>query len=95
MSDVAKIRALNDVAHNGAFAPAFDDLRIGAATGHLLAKIHCAKPRERLVRGPHKIRYRPQKVNEILRRRCSTPSQNPRYRFNDINNLRLVPRRIR
>ena len=48
------------LAHRRAFAPAFDDLEIGAAAGGLLAEIHGAEPWGRLMRGPHIIRYQHQ-----------------------------------
>jgi hypothetical protein len=43
------------LAHRGAFAAAFDDLKIGAAAGGLLAEIHGGEPWRRLTRGPHTI----------------------------------------
>jgi hypothetical protein len=43
------------LAHHGAFAPAFDDLEVGAAAGGLLAEIHGAEPWDRLAHCPRKF----------------------------------------
>ena len=75
------------LANRSAFAPALDDLQIGAAAGGLLAEIHGGEPDANSIEVRTEPTRDPEKSSTIGRKRGTTPSRPRTLASNHINAL--------